>query len=216
MLAERQGRYADALEHAEQALRLYQAIGDKASEADALNNVGWYHGLLGDYQQARAFCRQALTLSAEAGHHWLEGYVWDSLGYAEHHLGNLAEAAACYQRALSLHREAGDRFDEADTLTHLGDTRHAAGEAGAGPGGLAAGARHPRGPAAPRRRPGPRQARQHKRPRLSEPIRVTTRRSPPASIAAGRATGFAANQRKAPTGRVMLTACQQRLIWAVP
>ena len=119
MLAERQGRYADALGHAEQALRLYQAIGDKASEADALNNVGWYHGLLGDYQQARAFCRQALTLSAEAGHRWLEGYVWDSLGYAEHHLGNLAEAAACYQRALSINGRPNASDHPADMPTQV-------------------------------------------------------------------------------------------------
>jgi hypothetical protein len=36
--------YADALGHSAQALRLYQAIGDKKSEAVALNNVGWHHG----------------------------------------------------------------------------------------------------------------------------------------------------------------------------
>jgi hypothetical protein len=65
-------------------LRLYRAVGDKANEAGALNDVGWYHGFLGDYQQARAFCRQAVTLSAEADDRWLEGDAWGSLGYAEH------------------------------------------------------------------------------------------------------------------------------------
>ncbi len=214
VLAERQGRYADALEHAEQALRLYQAIGDKASEADALNNVGWYHGLLGDYQQARAFCRQALTLSAEAGHHWLEGYVWDSLGYAEHHLGNLAEAAACYQRALSI-KGSGERFDEADTLTHLGDTRHAAGEW-----------RRP-GRSGSRRSPSsrtcstptPTRSAPSSPAQTTTPLRTHPRNNAPLATREHRCwTGhrFAANQRKAPTGRVMLTACQQRLIWAVP
>lgn len=89
--------------------------------------MGWYHGLLGDYQQARAYGRQALTLHAEVGNRRLEGHAWDSLGYAEHHLGNLAEAAACYRRALAIFREFGDRFNEADVLTHLGDT-HAQGE----------------------------------------------------------------------------------------
>jgi DNA-binding SARP family transcriptional activator/tetratricopeptide (TPR) repeat protein len=128
ILAERAGRYADALGHGEQALRLYQAIGDKANEAYALNSVGWYHGHLGDYQQARAFCERSLTLCAETGDRWTEGNAWDSLGYAEHHLGNLAEAAACYQRALSLQRDTGDRYAQADILSHLGDTRHAAGD----------------------------------------------------------------------------------------
>ena len=112
----------------QKALSLYRAIGDKASEAAALNNVGWTHCLLGDYEQARVLCRQALALCTEVGHHWLEGYVWDSLGYAEHHLGDLSEAAACYQRALGLHREAGDRFTEAEALVHLGETWQAAGQ----------------------------------------------------------------------------------------
>ena len=176
MLAERQGRYADALGHAEQALRLYQAIGDKAYEAEALNarRLVLTASSATTSRPARSAARQ-LTLCAEIGYRWLEGNVWDSLGYAEHHLGNLAEAAACYQRALSLYRESGDRFAEAEALTHLGDTRHAAGELVAGPGGLAAGARHPRGPAAPGHRRGSRQARRHKRPRLAKPVRVETR-----------------------------------------
>ncbi len=128
MLAERQGRYADAIGHAEQALRLFQAIGDKAAEAAVLNSIGWYHDLLGDYQQARAFSRQALSLCAQAGHRRTEGFAWHSVGYAEHHLGNLAEAAACYQRSISILRESGDRFFEAGALTHLGDNRLATGE----------------------------------------------------------------------------------------
>jgi tetratricopeptide (TPR) repeat protein/transcriptional regulator with XRE-family HTH domain len=127
-LSQRQGRYIDALDHAEHALRLYQAVGYQPGEAEALNDVGWSHGLLGDYQQARAFCRQALTLCAQIRHRRAERHAWDSLGYAEHHLGNIAEAAACYQRAVSLHQEDGDRFYEADTLTHLGDASQTAGE----------------------------------------------------------------------------------------
>jgi tetratricopeptide (TPR) repeat protein len=93
-----------------------------------LNNVGYTHGLLGDYEQARALCQQALALNAEVGHRGLEAAAWDSLGYAEHHLGNLGEATACYQRALYIAQESGDRYLEADILAHLGDTRHAAGE----------------------------------------------------------------------------------------
>jgi DNA-binding SARP family transcriptional activator/tetratricopeptide (TPR) repeat protein len=128
VVAERQGRYTDALRHAEQALRLCQAVGDKANEAEALNAVGWYHGYLGDYEKARTFCYQAITICIEVGHNRLEADAWDSVGLAEHHLGNLAEAATCYQHALSLYREAGYALPEAHTLTRLGDTRHAGGQ----------------------------------------------------------------------------------------
>jgi tetratricopeptide (TPR) repeat protein len=127
-LAVRQGRYADALGHAEEVLRGHQAIGDKEGEAGQLNNVGWCHGLLGDYYQARAFCQRSLTLAVEIGNHFIEYHAWDSLGYIEHQLGNFGEAATCYQRALPLCHEIGTRYNEAEVLIHLGDARHAFGE----------------------------------------------------------------------------------------
>ena len=48
----RQGRYRDALDQAEQALARYQAIGHRAWQANTLNNLGWYHARLGDYETA--------------------------------------------------------------------------------------------------------------------------------------------------------------------
>ena len=63
-VAEDQGRYADGLTHSERTLCLYQATGHEAGQAEALNCVGWFHALLGDYQQARAFCEQSLALTA--------------------------------------------------------------------------------------------------------------------------------------------------------
>jgi transcriptional regulator with XRE-family HTH domain len=102
--------------------------GYKAEEARMLNNIGWFHVQLGDYQQARAFCEQALTLSAEIGEVETQYLAWDSLGYLDHQLCNFADAVACYQRALHFCREVGAPYHEADIATHLGDTRYAAGE----------------------------------------------------------------------------------------
>jgi tetratricopeptide (TPR) repeat protein/DNA-binding XRE family transcriptional regulator len=127
-LAIRQGRYVDALGHAEQALSGYQAIGNIEVEADLLNNVGWCHGLLGDYHQARTFCRRSLTLAVEIGSRFAEHHAWDSLGYVEHQLGNFGEAAACYERALPICHDIGTRYNEAEVHNHLGDARHASGE----------------------------------------------------------------------------------------
>lgn len=129
-LAHRQDRPAEALEHAEEALRLFRVAGNKTSVAEALNDAGWFHCVLGHHQQAAEYCRQALAAVTETRNVLLEGTIWDSMGFAEHHAGNLAAAADCYQRALSLCRQTGDRVTEAIVLIHSGDTCAAAGEPG--------------------------------------------------------------------------------------
>src|SRR5207247_492690 len=53
-LGERQGRYVEALDHAEQARDLYQAVGNRQMYAYAVNGVGWLHALLGDHEQSLA------------------------------------------------------------------------------------------------------------------------------------------------------------------
>jgi hypothetical protein len=58
--------YADALDHAEQALALFQATADRAGQAAAVKAVGWCHILLGDPHRARAFCQRALALNRTA------------------------------------------------------------------------------------------------------------------------------------------------------
>ena len=109
----------------EHAPGLFRSAGYTVGEALMLNNIGWFHGLLGDHEQARAYSQRSLTLSAELGYRRNEGFAGDSLGYAEHTLGNAAVAS--YQRAIGIFRELGDRYHEANTLSHLGDTHRAAG-----------------------------------------------------------------------------------------
>jgi tetratricopeptide (TPR) repeat protein len=125
---ESQSRYADGLSHAQQALELFTAAGDRQGQAISLNGVGWFHAHLGNHRQALSYCGQALRLHTErGGSAHVEAGIWDSLGYAHHHLGDHGESAACYQRALDLYGEIGDRWGEADTLGHIGDAQHAAG-----------------------------------------------------------------------------------------
>jgi tetratricopeptide (TPR) repeat protein len=127
-VAERQGHVAVALGHYEEALRLRPpAAGDKAEEAEMLNNVGWCHALLGDYQQARTFCRRSLALVAGLEPRSLQYHVRDSLGCIEGRLGGFGAAVAHFERALRLCRDYGDLMSEAQILTHLGDACAAAG-----------------------------------------------------------------------------------------
>lgn len=131
-IAERQGRYADALGHAGRALRLYRAVGYQAGEAEMLNTAGWFHALRGGFQQGRALCRQALVISAEHEHdaplYEGAGSVWDTMGHIERHLGNVTEAVACYERSLGIFQSIGFRAGTARTLICLGEIWHETGE----------------------------------------------------------------------------------------
>jgi tetratricopeptide (TPR) repeat protein len=47
-LLEQQGNLEQALPHAQQALALSEAAGYRLGRSKALNNIGWYHALLGN------------------------------------------------------------------------------------------------------------------------------------------------------------------------
>ena len=127
MACELQRRPEEELSHAESALLLARAAGERAYLAYPLNAVGWSHAQLGHYEQAVAYCQQGLTLHREGGNPQGEADTWDSLGYAYHHLGRHAEALDCYTRALEIYRRVGDLWATSIALDHLGDTRQAAG-----------------------------------------------------------------------------------------
>jgi tetratricopeptide (TPR) repeat protein len=94
----------------------------------SLNDVGYSHALLGNYQQAIIYCERALAGSRRAGERSWESATWDSLGYVHHKLGNHQRAITCYERSLGLCRELADRYNEAGTLDRLGDVHRSAGD----------------------------------------------------------------------------------------
>jgi len=87
--------------------------------------VGWFHGQLGDYEQALICCQQALDLQREINDRFGQAETYDSLGYAHSHLGHQQEATTCYQQAVNMYDELGDRYNVADTLVALGDAYQA-------------------------------------------------------------------------------------------
>jgi tetratricopeptide (TPR) repeat protein len=119
------------LSHSLRALDLYSAAGHRKERAKILNDIGYSHALLGNYQQAMTCCEQALAAIRELGERDWEAATWDSLGYIHHKLGNHPEAVTCYETSLHLCREVADRYNEAATIDHLGDVHHSAGDIGA-------------------------------------------------------------------------------------
>ena len=114
------GRYREALGHARAGAGPVRGRGNLPGQARALNNVGWYHALLGDHQQALIRSRQALGLQRELGDRCGEANTWDTLGYSHHQLGHHAKAASCYQQAIDMFSNSA-RARQAEALIHLGD-----------------------------------------------------------------------------------------------
>ncbi|HET7247570.1 MAG TPA: BTAD domain-containing putative transcriptional regulator [Streptosporangiaceae bacterium] len=127
-LAEHWQRPADALSHSLRALELYRAAGNERAQLLVLNDVGYAHALLGDYEQALSCCERALAAGEDFGEHdWVKATL-DSLGYIHHRLGHYEPAMAYYDRSIEYCRELADRYDEAETLVNLGDVYDSAGD----------------------------------------------------------------------------------------
>jgi len=115
-------------DHTQHVSPWQQSSGDQGWQATVLNNMGWCHARLGEYEQALSSGEQAIALHQELGKRESEACAWDSLGYVHAQLGHHDAALACFNRSITIFRELGDRFNEADVLTHLGDFQLTAGE----------------------------------------------------------------------------------------
>jgi tetratricopeptide (TPR) repeat protein len=128
VLCGRQGDHRRAYDHACAAVDEFQAAGDQAGEAWALNQVGWQNTCSAKHEQALVSAHRALRLHRNLGDRAKEAACWDTIGYAHHHLGHHAEAVTHYLNALTVYRDLGDRYGTAEVLKHLGDTHRATGD----------------------------------------------------------------------------------------
>jgi DNA-binding SARP family transcriptional activator len=121
-LAERQGRYAEALTYELDALQIIRAAGHWWTQGALENGAGWLYAHLGQYQQALTHCERALGLHRESGFRGGVADTLDSLGYIYLHMGDLALARTHYDQALEAYRDIGDPLGEAVALTGLAET----------------------------------------------------------------------------------------------
>ena len=124
---DRQERYADALHHIEQALRLDRLAGHRSGEARALGAIGRFLCKLGDPRTAIGHLKQAVALCQELGDQSGEATAVDDLGEAYHMIAEPVRAIECYERAIELLRAMDLRPGQAETLDRLGDALRDAG-----------------------------------------------------------------------------------------
>jgi tetratricopeptide (TPR) repeat protein len=108
-----------ALTHAETAYRAYHSVGATRGRAYAANNIGWYHGQLGNHASGIAYCEEALRILLDIDE--LDGAqgAWDSLGALHFGIGDPEQGDHCYRQAIALCRTLGDRYSEAATYANL-------------------------------------------------------------------------------------------------
>jgi tetratricopeptide (TPR) repeat protein/DNA-binding XRE family transcriptional regulator len=128
------GQFAPAQQLLQQALALYEQMGETAllDVALTLNNlaaVSWYQG---HYTLAEQFCRRALTIWEQVlgPQHPQTASGYNGLGILAWSQGHYAEAAAMYQRAVAILEQAlgPDHPRLADALGNLATAYQALGD----------------------------------------------------------------------------------------
>ncbi|WP_082114784.1 ATP-binding protein [Lentzea aerocolonigenes] len=124
-LNETRGDLVQALHHGRRAVELATS---ETERAGAMNQVGWFYGLLGRHVEALEQCQKALSLSRSGGDRLSEASTLDSIAYNLHHLGDFAGAIEHYRVSLQVFTAIGEQYEVATTLVNLGDTYLATGE----------------------------------------------------------------------------------------
>jgi non-specific serine/threonine protein kinase len=123
-----QGDMPKALVYHEEALDLYQELGDQTGVAFALNNLGCQADRQGAYEQANGYFAEALDLYRELGDSRGMTMVLNNLGNTTRDQGDPQRAADIYEQALVLARQSKDKLLIAFLLSNLGELAHDQGE----------------------------------------------------------------------------------------
>lgn len=106
--------------YCEQALALFQQLGDRRGEANAINNLGVVASLRNEWRSATLFFEQALQIYRQLGDAMYEGRMLNNLAIVHSTLEEHATAEQYLERALQLTRATGYRSGEANVLINLG------------------------------------------------------------------------------------------------
>ncbi len=95
-----QARFGEAAESAREALAVARTVGDRRSEAQALNALGISAGGLGEVEAGVAYLRESLELARREGHGHEEGSAWINLADLLNLTGRTEEALVTAQEGL--------------------------------------------------------------------------------------------------------------------
>ncbi|MBD2354273.1 CHAT domain-containing protein [Tolypothrix sp. FACHB-123] len=104
----------------QEALKLWQKVGDKQWQANILLGLGRIYSDLGEKEQGLKFLNQSLPLMREVRDTAGEATTLNNIGKVYSDLGEKQQALKFYNQSLPLTRKLGDKAQEATTLNNIG------------------------------------------------------------------------------------------------
>jgi len=113
------GPWAEAISRHTAAAEFARRLGDRLSQANALDELGIVQRLTGDYRSAAQTQQEALRIYTGLGNRLGRANALSHLGYLHTLTDDYQRAAADLREALVLYRGIGDRLGQPDALSHL-------------------------------------------------------------------------------------------------
>ncbi|GAB4297244.1 MAG: CHAT domain-containing protein [Oscillatoriaceae cyanobacterium] len=110
----------EAIVQWEEAVKLYEDMGDRANAAAILTNIGKVKADLGEYQAALKFYKRALPEIKAVGDQHTEAATLNAIASVLVILGEYQPAFDAYNQALSLWEEVGYLTGKAETINNIG------------------------------------------------------------------------------------------------
>jgi CHAT domain-containing protein len=121
-------QFSEALQYWQQALKIYQEIGNPSGEADSLNSLGMAYGSIGQLNLAIEYFQQSLAIGQEIGDRQGVINYLNNLGNAYYDLGHYQLAIDYLQESLAIAKDIGDRQGQANSLGNIGNNYDSLGQ----------------------------------------------------------------------------------------
>ncbi|MFW9956159.1 MAG: tetratricopeptide repeat protein [Candidatus Thorarchaeota archaeon] len=115
-----QGDFKAAQKHTEEALLIFQNLGDKHGIARANNELGLIASYQGNYTTAKQFLEHSLAIKREMGDHLSIANSLNNLGLVASYQNDYASAHGLHKQSLDIYRNVDDKCGIAMATGNLG------------------------------------------------------------------------------------------------
>jgi tetratricopeptide (TPR) repeat protein/CHAT domain-containing protein len=115
------GEHANAIEQYEQSLAIFEELGDRVVQGNAVGNLANCYQSLGLYAKAIEQLKQSCVIFEELDNRAGQGNAFNGLGNCFTSLGQYAKAIELFEQSLVMKKEVGDSAGQGKTFHGLGN-----------------------------------------------------------------------------------------------